>query len=476
MLAKLCLMTCALAVAQPPDRSEWLCQPRLVRGQELVYSGSFTEEAETPGVHFQRGYRLDLSVFVLDAGPHKTEAAFLTVLTLKTGRPAEREPAAPTSVRLEPVEIDANGRVRGRPGATLAAPVEGPPTVECGAFVEVPATRLGVNHFWEVAEDGRPPRSWRVAGTEAVGGTTCVKLVGQQQSDDWNSPRADRTAWRRRDTVWLAPQLGVAYRVERIIERRDPARETPTHRTVLRYELDSRLTYPGELFAHRRQEIGQAQKFLEEAAPLLRQPAPPRGQLDAVLKHIAYHLESQPPTPYRKAVVHLQHRLEAARRGELPPEPTTPEEPQAARVAAIGRAAPDFVATDLLSRQSTRLQRFLGRPLVLFFYNPHTDPGAEVLRFAKDLSQRRHGAVTVVGMAVTDDANLVRKQHAELKLSFAVLDGNGLHVTYDVRETPRLVVVDAAGIVRGLYTGWGPHSAREIDEELQRWLPKGGSP
>ena len=40
------------------------CQ--LARGQELVYSGTFTEDAQAPNVHFQRGYHLDLYVFVLE--------------------------------------------------------------------------------------------------------------------------------------------------------------------------------------------------------------------------------------------------------------------------------------------------------------------------------------------------------------------------------------------------------------------------
>jgi hypothetical protein len=471
MVAKLCLLTCALTVAQPADRADWLLQPQLARGQELVYSGAFTEEAQTPGVQFQRTYRLDLHVFVLDTSTRKAQAAFLTTLALKTNRPQREAPAPPTSVRLELADIDTHGHLRGRPGINLAVPLEGPPTVECGAFLEVPVARVGVSTFWEVAEDGRPPRTWRVTGTEAVAGTTCVKIVGQQQSDDWNSPRADRAAWRRRDTVWLSPKLGIAYRVERVLERRDPAREAPTHRSVLRYELDSRLTYPGELFVSRQQEILQAQKFFDEAAPLLRQPAQHKQQLDAVLKRVAYHLETQPPTPYRTAVLQVQRRLEAARRGELPPEVPATETTPTAQVAALGMRAPDFVATDLLTGQSARLQRLLGHPLLICFYNPQTDTGVEVLRFAQGLTERHRG-MSVVGMAVTDDVAFVRKQHATLRLSFPVLDGNGLHVTYNVDATPRLVVLDGEGFVRGLYTGWGGHSAREITEELERWLAK----
>jgi peroxiredoxin len=473
MVTKLCLMTCALTLAQPLDRSEWLLRPQLARGQELVYSGSFTEESRTAGVQFQRSYRLDLSVFVLDCGGTRAQAAFLTTLALKSNRP-DREPgaSAPTSVRLELAEIDYQGRVHGRPGTSLSVPLEGPPTVETGAVIEVPTRRVGVNHFWEVTEDGRPPRGWRVAGTEAVAGTTCIKVVGLQQSDDWSRPRADRTAWRRQDTVWLSPQLGIAYRVERVLERRDPARETPTHRAILRYELDSRLTYPGELFVPRRQEIVQAQKFQAEATGLLSQPAQHKPQIDAELKRIGYYLENQPPTPYRKAILQVQRRLEAASRGEVVAEAPATETAPAAPVTAIGQRVPDFVATDLVSGQSIRLQRLLGRTLLICFYNPHTDTGAEVLRFAQSLAENSRGGIAIVGMAVTDDPDFARRQHTALRLPFPVLDGNGLHVTFGVDATPRLVIVDAEGIVRGMFTGWGAHSAREVTLELQRCLPK----
>ena len=66
----------------------------------------------------------------------------------------------------------------------------------------------------------RPLRTWQVAGTELLAGTTCVKLTGAQQSEHWASPRADDVAWRRKDTVWLAPRLGIAQKIERVIERR----------------------------------------------------------------------------------------------------------------------------------------------------------------------------------------------------------------------------------------------------------------
>jgi hypothetical protein len=39
-----------------------------------------------------------------------------------------------------------------------------------------------------------------------------------------------------------------------------------------------------------------------------------------------------------------------------------------------------------------------------------------------------------------------------------------------VDATPKLVVLDADGIVRGSFTGWGRETASAVTEELQRWL------
>src|SRR5262249_55864761 len=155
---------------------------------------------------------------------------------------------------LEIVRVDLQGRVLSEAVANLLAPLDGPPTLECGAFVEVPGSRA-LESGWTVAEPGRPPMSWHSAGNEMVNGNSCVKLVGEQQSENWEKPRADHGAWRRTESIWIAHRLGVAHRVERIVERRDPAMRESTHKYTVHYELESSLQYPGQLSEERRQEI-----------------------------------------------------------------------------------------------------------------------------------------------------------------------------------------------------------------------------
>lgn len=471
MQLSLCLLSCALALAQTGDRADWQLAPQLAQGMELVYRGTYSEETLIPNVQHQRQYRLETILFVLGGSTKQWDVAFLTALSLRTPnqdkKPGEKE-KGPTSVRLELGTVETFGRLHGVAGATLAIPVAGPPTIECGMLLEVPLTKVGKHSMWEVNEEGRPPRTWKVAGLEACNGITCIKLEGEQQSEDWDRPRADRYAWRRRDTLWLIPQLGLPQKVERLIERRAPAHREPTQQLVVRYELESRLKFPGRLFEERREEIAHARKFHEEAKPLLLAPVQYAQQIEALQRRLTFFLQHQPATPYRKAVTHLQNRLEAARRGEFAAEADDDVLPRPG--VAVGQRVPEFVATDLISRDTIRLSRHHGRPVLVFFFNPATESGKEVLDFALQLHSKHGNKLAFMPMAVNARPELVRQQHERLQLPFPILDGQGLHLTFGVEATPRLVVLDGDGIVRSAHTGWGYHVPREIGEELARCL------
>ncbi len=478
MVTSICVVACTLALGQPLDRAEWLLAPQLAPGMELIYLGTYTEEALVPNVQYQRTYRLETILFVMEQAGRKNDVAFMTTLGLRDAQrnkapPGKDSPSkdSPSSVRLELATIDAQGRVRGTPDVSLLVPIAGPPSIECGCLVEAPLAKMSRHQFWEVNEEGRPPRTWQVAGLEVCNGVTCIKLLGSQQSDDWEQPRADRTAWRRKDTLWLSPQIGVAQRVERVIERRDPARRDPTHRSTVRYDLESRLKYPGRLFEDRRNEILKAKRFYDDARPLLAQPALYRQQIDPFARKISLYLDSQAPTPYRKAILCLVSRLDSARRGDTSGE-VGGEDPLPKGAVAIGHKVPDFVTTDLTGKDSARLSRFLGRPVLVFFYNPTTETGKDVLRFARNLAAKHGNNLGIMAMAVTGDVELVRKQHIDLQLPFPILDGRGLHLTFGVDATPRLVLIDGAGVVRLAGTGWGFQVSQEITKELNRCLLK----
>jgi peroxiredoxin len=460
----------------PPLReaAEGIPVPRLSRAMELLYRGAFTEESTSSGVQFSRAYRLENRVLVLETTPRGAEVAFLTSLRMRNA-PGAHGDESPASVRLEIAHVDPQGRVIAEKGTSLAIPLEGPPPVECGAFVEMPRHRPRAGQPWDVSEDDRPARTWQLAGTETVNGTSCLKLVGVQQSDDWDRPRADRTAWRRQDTVWLSPRLGVAYRVEREVLRRQPARDEPHHRALLRYELDYNLPYTRQLFDDCLDEIYKSRSFLETAAPWLANPGRYGPQLEAHLARINYYLDNHPAhTPYREAVLQVKRRVEVARRGESPPAPP-PEEsalPAARAVAALGEVAPDFLASDFTSKQGARLNARRGKPVLLVFYSPTSLQAEALLRFAQEQADLHRGEVAVLGLAMADDAARILRQRDALQLTFPLLDGTGLRTGYEVKETPKVMVLDANGIVCGSWVGWGQEVPGAVAAELKRCLPR----
>jgi peroxiredoxin len=456
----------------------------LGRSQELLYHGSYTEESLGGNVRFTRSYRIESRLLVLDQVQRGFEVAFLTVLRHKDGQigPPPRGVTAeplPASVRLEKGLVDAFGRVTFGPGQRPTVPLDGPPTVETGAFVELPRSRVGSGQPWQLADadPDRPAESWEITGTETVQATRCFVLRGTQQSDGWDAPRADRKAWRRRDTVWLNPRLGFAVRVERVLELREPAALEPTQRSTLRYTLETTVQYPGQLFFDRREEIAQALGFAETARPLLPTPARNLPQLAALTEKINYHLENLPPTPYRPAVLQIKARVEAARRGEVPPSLPAERAP-GPRVASLGEPAPEFLIPDFQTGKTTTLRPWLGKPVVLVFYHPASVTAQELLRFAQQLQDTCPQTVQVLGMCVADDRAAALKQRTDWKLTFPILGGGGLRLSYAVETTPKIMILDADGIVRGAYLGWGGETPLEVATELKRWLtaPRGVTP
>ena len=472
MIQSICLLTCVLAAGQATDKAEWQLTPQLTPGLELVYSGSYVEESLIPNVAHQTLYRLDANLLVLDGGIKTSQVAIMTGLTLQQNRQPANKKDGPTSMHLELARVDGQGRVRHEDKKLLEIPLKEPPTVEFGFFLPAPASKVGRKYTWEITEPGRPTQTWQVLGAESCGGLMCIKITGLQQSADWDHVRADTIGWRRRDTLWIHPQLFVAQKVERIIEQRAAARDTPTARTVVKYELESQLRYPGRLFEERKSDAIKTAKFQEDAELLLRQSTLNRTLADALIHRIAFHLEhaqSQQATPYRQAAAHIKDELEKAKKGEIAVRAKNDDPPMlSSKAVQVGQRAPDFAASSLTDDKTHRLGERLGKPALVFFFNPDTKLGREVLAFAKQLSDRQGEHAAILALAVSQDADLVRLQHKELRLTFPILEGGGLRLSYGAAETPRFVVVDGEGTVILAETGWGYHTPAVIDAALRR--------
>lgn len=464
MFANLCLLAAAFSAAQSGLENDIRISPRLERGHELMYRGTYHEEATGSGVQFRRDYRLDTLIFVLGVEDGTTDLAVFTQVRGRLGESGDHG-----AVRLELARMDARNRLTARSAGALLNSLDGPPTLETGAFVETPGGPLHIGQTWKVAEERRPDKSWRILGYEDLHGTSCLKLEATQQAEEWESPRADRASWRARDTVWISPLWGIALRIERHVDWREPARLDSTRHSVVAHELMGPVQYPGPIFENRKREIIVAEQFAREAAPLLPNPTRQSPRVfDSLLARINRHLDMFPATPYREAIVVTRRRVEAARRGESPPIRAEDEGPDASPVAALGRAAPGFMINNLFTKKAVRLHDHLGQTVLLVFYQPTSSSAQEVLRYADRMGRRHAGNLFVLGLPLVDDVRQIRPQYEELFLTFPIAAGNDLRHRYAVEATPHLVVIDSQGFVRAVCSGWGPETPQDIGRAINQ--------
>lgn len=469
MLTTFWLMSCVMGLSQTGDQAEWQLAPRLSRGQELVYRGTVREENIGGGVQFQRNYSLEARAFVLHAKNDGANVAFFTRLTLHRHPPAEKPEAETSSVRLDLADLEALGRLTAANGST-SLPPDGPATWECGFLIEVPRDMVKAQQTWLVSEAGKPPRKFRVDGIEVVDQTTCVKVVAEQQSEDWDKPRGDSTAWRRKDTVWLVPRQGYAYKVERELERREPAHREATCRIVTSYKLDSSLVFNNNLFFEdRKREITQIREFQEKVLSLLPEarnhgPKP----FEAIIARIDQHTQNAAKTPYRDALLRVRQLAVMGSKNEVPPR--VPElEPKSRLV--IGKPAPEFVVGDLATKENVTPRKWRGKSVLMVFFQPNSSLNPDVLRYVQQLADQNADLV-VVGLAMSDDAAAVDRLKRKLVLTMPVLAGSSLRTSYDVEATPRFVVLDEEGLVRAAYVSWGPEIRANLNATVKKCLSR----
>ena len=104
--------------------------------------------------------------------------------------------------------------------------------------------------------------------------------------------------------------------------------------------------------------------------------------------------------------------------------------------------------------------------MLLVFYNPASPTAAVVLAYAQQMSDS-HKDLSVLALSMSGDVDAARKQRADLKLTVPLLDGSGLRTSYNVDGTPKLMLLDGKGVVRGDFTGWGRETPDEVLEELR---------
>lgn len=301
MVSSAAITIAALLVAQSAD------DIRLRRGEEFVYRGGYTETATHGGKDYQRSFALENRIFVCAVVGDRFELAAMTTLTSPTASGA-------AAVRFAMLTADSHGRVRLKNSGCLPFIADGPPSLDCAALIEQPADNP---ETW-TASNLSPPFVWRRIGFESGRSGRCLKLVGTQESDNWERISGDRPGWRRRETAWVSALNGVVERLERESEwRRIGERDSVVKSTTV-YELSGGVSiYPDALGNDRQTEIRNAVRFQQELRQLLAQRGQPE-RFERLMGRIDAAVSGSPATPFRPAVLAIRQQADAARRGDMP--------------------------------------------------------------------------------------------------------------------------------------------------------------
>ena len=471
------LVFAGLVLAAPPAAGTG---PRLEKGLEVQWSGTFTEATFRPGVRAVRTYDVDTRLFVVATGDYGAEAVLFTRVFLKPDRKATEPPAG--IVRLELVRIDPRGKVlvlpspadpdNPTPRARPWPPVQltGLPAYEAGMFFEFPDRPLKTGLTWTREDAGRPIVNWKVADQDSFRGQPALKVVAEQKTAGYYGDRVRHTEWRKQETLTVHPAHGYAVRLERVIEKRDPEADELSFRSVLSLEQHRKMTYAGGLYDEWRQEGLHAAAFtamLDRALATGGREGP--KPFEAVARRAKVFMDDQRDTfmvPYREATLAVRKRAESAAKGNLPPAPP-PDEPAASpEPLAVGRPAADINAPGISSSESVKLSGLRGKPVVLAYFQPAAPSGLPVLKLADELHARKLATIVPLAIGRVKDA---RTLMADLRAAVPVYDGTDVYKAHGLEATPVIVVIDKDGVVRHVARGWGGETAAAVTREVERW-------
>lgn len=471
------------AVAAAPADGLPLASPKLARGDELVYRGEITEASDKVDNRFRKQSDLEVRVFVLEVADVYTDCAVITKVRPKVD-PAiagaasvvsgtSGKKASPPATRLEFVRVNARGQVKllaPSAKATIvplseetptrpvpAQPIDAPPALELGMFVPLPAAGAKVGSQWDVAEADRPPLGYYATREAVWNGGRCIELMVGQQTDGYEKPALDPTGWRRRETVQVSPTDGVACSVRRVTDRREGASVVAW--IDVQYALQPTARYLGSRFHDVRREAEAAYCFAADCAALgAKGKDAAAGDYALRVARINRYLDDNPtPTGFREAIEAVKRRCEAGAAGNLPTvsEIVTVSYTAPAAPLAVGRPAPDFVASRLEGGDPYRLAASRGKPVLLVFYKPTGDLARPSILAAETLEKRYAGKADVFAVAVASDVDTAKSHRTAVGTKVPGLDGAGLRERFGVDSYPRFVIVDKEGNLAWQFEGYG---------------------
>jgi len=454
------------------DSTSTLPMPQWKVGQEYLYRGTVKETNLGQSIQLLNQYQLELRVLVIGINGNSAEVVCCTKL-VQHGIPKIEQAL---SVHLTRANIDQRGKISSCTAPTgLPLIIDGPATWESGFILPLPGEGIlnmaRPRVFWEVAESGRLPRRFTWLSSEETSSQLVIK--GEQQSIDWEHPRADSTAWRRTDKLSFSPKATLPLKVERTIERRAPAHQHVTGRIITEYQLVKQEVLEGPLLDERRRDIQQIKLFQEEVAMLAGHPHDAQARI--AWQRLATRLEryqiAPGYSPYREATATLLSTIQAGMDNRLSLQQAKFEtiEPS----IPVGQLTPSFTLLTP-NGQTITSNQCRGKPCLLVFLQP----GSELTKYLSveiPAWQQRLGANTFGCLLLSnnDASNQLPSMNEPKGALLKVANGRPLVASYGANVTPFFVVLDADGALLATHEGWGPEVRQQLEKKIKQELEKG---
>jgi peroxiredoxin len=314
---------------------------------------------------------------------------------------------------------------------------------------------------------------WVAKKLEFINAEQCQRLVMNQQSADWEHPVGGQTSWHRADEVWVSTLDGTARKVLRVIRQRDGLSKDldAAVRIQVEYELKEHEKLSGRTYDRTRRDIEVAYNALVEGSTLVRDGTKlgPRFFESKLTKLDAYLEESEPGTPFREAIIAARRSLEAARRGDVAPQPTPTQTPIG--VSVVPWPQPGQLAPPLRYGNASLAER-RGKPVVLVFFKPDSETTDLALAIADALQKRYGEDAPVIALSLGDVATALKDRN-RLKLTVPIHEGLAAAAAYGVETVPRFALIDPDGKVKWTFTGVGAETGFLLREQVERLIRPG---
>ncbi len=140
--------------------------------------------------------------------------------------------------------------------------------------------------------------------------------------------------------------------------------------------------------------------------------------------------------------------------------------------------APQFTLMDTDGNRVS-LKDFVGKVVVLVFFDTHCPPCISELSYLKDLHSRAGDKVVILSVDVDpihDTVEVLRRFREENGISWSILIGTSKVIdAYGIRYTPTTLLIDREGFIYKGYIGWSARSSpSRLDEDINHLLGGGG--